>query len=61
MEGLGKTFLHVKRGTIYRVLFFAKSKVGSDWMDSVVYTDADGNFWTRSKAEFFDGRFTQID
>lgn len=48
-----------KKGGVYRVVM--EAILEADRSDVVVYDDAQGTVWVRSKAEFYDGRFTKID
>lgn len=47
-----------KKGGLYRLL--CDAKLESDESDVIVYYDKEGNVWVRSKAEFYDGRFTPL-
>ncbi|MEM6464565.1 MAG: DUF1653 domain-containing protein [Pseudomonadota bacterium] len=47
-----------KKGGLYRVL--GQAILEADRSDVVIYDDADGATWVRSRAEFEDGRFTPL-
>lgn len=47
-----------RKGGGYRVL--GHGILEADRSDVVIYDDADGTIWVRSKSEFYDGRFTPL-
>lgn len=47
-----------RKGGAYRVL--AHATLEADRSEAVVYDDAEGNIWVRSRSEFYDGRFIAI-
>ncbi|MEN8840621.1 MAG: DUF1653 domain-containing protein [Octadecabacter sp.] len=47
-----------KKGGLYRLV--GPATLEADRSDVVIYDDADGTVWVRSKAEFYDGRFTPL-
>ncbi|MEM9583123.1 MAG: DUF1653 domain-containing protein [Pseudomonadota bacterium] len=48
-----------KKGGLYR--FIAEAVLEADRSDVVIYDDVDGQIWVRSKREFYDGRFAEVD
>jgi hypothetical protein len=47
-----------RKGGEYRVI--SEGVLEADRIDVVIYDDADGTVWVRSKTEFFDGRFSEL-
>lgn len=61
LSRLPHLYRHVKRGTIYEVLFDDATRE-SDKAQLVVYRCIeDGKVWVRPASEFFDGRFEILD
>ncbi|SMX32661.1 DUF1653 domain-containing protein [Octadecabacter ascidiaceicola] len=47
-----------RKGGLYRVI--GPAILEADRSSVVIYDDAEGTVWVRSKAEFYDGRFTPL-
>jgi hypothetical protein len=43
---------HIRSGRMYDVLNTVKSKYGGEWVESVLYTDNQGELYTRPLKEF---------
>lgn len=55
---VGKNFLHIKSGRIYRVVNLAYRE--EDLEVVVIYHDESLVHWVRHLSEFIDGRFKQL-